>query len=198
MPLGYRNQAAGEIGRRSGTGRRGRSSTKTRPPEAGHGRGSRASELLHEGVAPEPSRRIRVSSNWLVFKRPSMAGSECPLTKERCHQSRRGRGPGGSRGFGATGAGRADLFSTDFPGMVYPIRAPLVSISSVPTFRGWFVPDYRVSGDGFTVFPGMVWGRTTVFPGMVYRVSGDGSRSQVALSLDLRLPYSEELIEKKN
>ena len=59
-------------------------------------------------------------------------------------------------------------------------RAPLVSICSVPYFQVWFGVEYRISGYGFTVFPGMVWGQTTVFPGMVYRISGYGSKSQVA------------------
>jgi len=94
------------------------------------------------------------------------------------------------------------------PGTMPPV-APRKRAGRLPWFRGagrrscrsvqyrssgdGLGPDYRISGDGFTVVPGMVWAPTTVFPGMVYRSSGDGSRSQVARSLDLRLPCSEEL-----
>jgi len=62
-----------------------------------------------------------------------------PIRGERRDRSRRGRGPGDSRGFGATGAARADLFSTVFPGTV---------CAGLPYFRG-----------RFTVFPGTVRGR---------------------------------------
>jgi hypothetical protein len=36
-----------------------------------------------------------------------------------------------------------------------------MNLGSVPYFRGWFVPDYRVSGDGFTGIRRWVWAPTT-------------------------------------
>jgi hypothetical protein len=33
-------------------------------------------------LAPEPNRRVWISSKWLVFKRPSLAGFERPLTSQ--------------------------------------------------------------------------------------------------------------------
>ena len=80
-------------------------------------------------------------------------------------------------------------------------RELAVSIRTLPTFRGGFTDFprwvYRLSAVGFTDFPRWVWAPTTDFPRWVYRLSAVGSRSQVARSLDLRLPYSEELIERR-
>src|SRR6266511_6378690 len=94
-----------------------------------------------DGRRPGPIRRCRPPP-------PAASGRSTPPAT----RPGRGGGPGGSRGFGATGAARADPFSTDFPGWV------------LPTFQGGFyrlsrvglAPDYRLSRVGFTDFPGWV------------------------------------------
>jgi hypothetical protein len=88
-----------------------------------------------------------------------------PIRGERRDRSRRGRGPGDSRGFGATGAARADLFSTVFPGTVW----------GRTTFPGW-VTDFP---GWVTDFPGWV---SPTFRGGFHRLSGVGSGARYRLS----------------
>ena len=64
-----------------------------------------------------------------------------------------GASQSGARSEGSGGTGRAEEEGRATP-VVSGRQAPLVPICSVPYFRGRFVPDYRISGDGLPYFRG--------------------------------------------